>query len=223
MFPSLVLKNQFGEESNNAIIGGSSQIQCSFVVDHANGNGLGIRSLKGQGVAKVFMHTTATPAVGSPNPAVGYIVVQLSSAYAAYAGGTAGFVAPISGTPINVTSGLTVGQAYIITSVGTTTAAQFQSLGLPTGIVPAPGVSFIATSASAGVGTGVVEVPMATGSGIDHIEIVGDPNLTSGPSQGGAQIICLALGGAPLAATAPADGTVIGLTFNMIPVASEQI
>src|SRR5665213_768068 len=34
-------------------------IDCNFVVDAANGNGRGIRSLKGQGVKNVFMNTSA--------------------------------------------------------------------------------------------------------------------------------------------------------------------
>lgn len=35
-------------------------IDCNFIVDPANGNGLGIRSLKGSMVKNVFMHTTAS-------------------------------------------------------------------------------------------------------------------------------------------------------------------
>lgn len=35
-------------------------IDCNFVVDSTNGNGLGIRSLKGQGVKNVFMNTSAS-------------------------------------------------------------------------------------------------------------------------------------------------------------------
>src|SRR5665213_3357227 len=47
-------------------------LDCSFIVDSTNANGLGIRSLKGSGrVAQVFMHTTATPATGNPNPVAG--------------------------------------------------------------------------------------------------------------------------------------------------------
>src|ERR1017187_394412 len=47
-------------------------LDCNFVVDSANGNGLGIRNLKGSGrVAQVFMHTSATPAAGNPNPVAG--------------------------------------------------------------------------------------------------------------------------------------------------------
>src|ERR1035437_5675784 len=34
-------------------------IDCNFIVDSTNGNGLGIRSLKGPGVAHVYMHSSA--------------------------------------------------------------------------------------------------------------------------------------------------------------------
>jgi hypothetical protein len=34
-------------------------VNCNFIVDVTNGNGLGIRSLKGAGVANVFMHTNS--------------------------------------------------------------------------------------------------------------------------------------------------------------------
>lgn len=43
-------------------------LDCNFIVDSTNGNGLGIRSLKGPAIKDVFMHTSATPAPGNPNP-----------------------------------------------------------------------------------------------------------------------------------------------------------
>jgi hypothetical protein len=100
-------------------------IDCNFVVDAANGNGLGIRSLKGQGVKNVFMHTSATPLSHrgylNPNPAVGYALVQLDGNYNRYLGGFSGFASPTSGSPIQInsgTAGLTVHNPYIIASVG---------------------------------------------------------------------------------------------------------
>lgn len=159
-------------------------IDCNFVVDSTNGNGRGIRNLKGQGVQNVFMHTSAAftgtshtstlidgiasgtssfvvgmpiqgsgipvgakiasivssgsitisvattssttasftyQAVGSPNPAAGFALVQLSSNYNRYLGGFSGFVSPITGSsiPIDATdAALTVGNPYVITSVG---------------------------------------------------------------------------------------------------------
>ena len=97
-------------------------IDCSFVVDPANGNGLGVRSLKGQGVEKVFMHTSAPLAgSGNPNPAAGYALVKLRSNYNRYLGGFSGFVSPVTGSALNIAAGsaaLTVGHPYVISSVG---------------------------------------------------------------------------------------------------------
>jgi len=103
-------------------------VDCSFVVDSTNGNGLGIRSLKGQGVKNVFMHTSATPGKGSngylnPNPAVGFALIQIAYNYTRYYGGFSGFASPTTGSNIAINgSALTVGQPYIITSVGHATA-----------------------------------------------------------------------------------------------------
>ena len=55
-------------------------LDCNFTVDQTNGNGAGIRSLKGQGISNVFMNTTASMtgtvattanAITSINPASG--------------------------------------------------------------------------------------------------------------------------------------------------------
>jgi hypothetical protein len=99
-------------------------IDCNFIVDSANGNGLGIRTLKGQGVKNVFMHTSATPAVHrgylNPNPAVGYALVQLDGNYNRYLGGFSGFASPTTGsTSVINSTALTAGNPYIIASVGT--------------------------------------------------------------------------------------------------------
>ena len=154
-------------------------------------------------------------APGNPNPAAGYIVVQLSDNYFRYFTGFSGFGSPVSGTPILVTTGTTAGLAYTIVSVGTTSVAQWQKLGLPVGIVPAVGVSFIATATTTATGTGAIEVPLATGAGIDHIEVVGDPNQTinnPGYTNGirnkpFVTLACYKNG----ALTAPANGTPISL------------
>lgn len=195
------------------------QIDCNFVVDPANGNGLGIRSLKGAGIGNIFMHASVTPGSSNgqlnPNPAAGYISVQFTENYNYYYFGTAGFVSPLSGTPLTATTAHTT---YVIVSLGTTTLAQWQAAGLPVGIVPAVGAAFVAIATGAIGGTGAVEVEAAAHSGIDHVEVVGDPNQTI-VSQAGAvmgqpngasmQLVCLDAG----AATAPAVGTVIGLSF----------
>lgn len=185
-------------------------LDANFVVDSTNGNGLGLRTLKTEGIANIFMHTTSTPAAGSPNPAAGYIYVQFSDSYNSYIDGFSGQVAPLSGSPIS--SGLTIGVPYVIVSLGASTTAQWQTAGVPTNVIPSVGLSFIAAATSV-AGGGTVEAVLV--SGIDHIEVVGDPrqSLTSQtPGQGGYMILkCLAAG----SVTAPADGTVLGLDFQM--------
>lgn len=195
-------------------------LDCNFVVDSTNGNGLGIRSLKGPYVSNVYMHTSATPATGNPNPVAGTIVIQLNDAYSRSYSGFDAKVSPVSGTPIVVTAAgahLVVGTAYIIVTVGSTTTAEWHTLGVPIGVTPAVGVSFIAAVTGTGSGSGAVEVTAAAGTGICSIETVGDPNLSIAPDptagQGyGASLIlqCRDYAGA---IAAPADGSVISLAF----------
>lgn len=98
-------------------------IDCNFIVDAANGNGLGIRSLKGMGVKNVFMHTSTTPGSNrgqlNPNPLAGYALIQLDSNYNKYCGGFSGFVSPLSGSNVAINgSALTAHQPYVIVSPG---------------------------------------------------------------------------------------------------------
>ena len=218
--PLLIVKNQFGEQSNLAVLGGSAALDINFVVDSANGNGLGVRSVKvvgaaqGQPTPTVYMHTSATPAVGSPNPAAGLIQVAFpSNSFTAYVGGYAGMASPVSGTPILVTTGVVAGGAYIIASLGNTPAAGWHTLGVPASITPAVGVSFVAPATVVTTGTGVIEA--AGVSGIDHVELIGDPNLSLATGQ--VLLQCLASG----VLAAPADGTVIGLRFVFAATFSE--
>lgn len=197
-------------------------IDCNFVVDSTNGNGLGIRSLKGPYVQAVYMHTSSTPATGNPNPASGTIVVQLQDNYSRSYTGFNAIVSPVSGSDVKIdNSAMTAGVAYIITTLGDASLAKWQAIGVPIGITPAVGVSFIAAS-NGGAGntsTSRVQTTAATGSGIASIETVGDPNLSIAPApsagQGyGASFIlqCHDYAGA---LAAPADGSVISLVFEL--------
>lgn len=102
-------------------------VSCNFVVDATNGNGLGIRNLKGAMVRNVFMHTSATPGTNAkylnPNPASGYAIIQLKDNFNRYCGGFSGYISPTTGSSlaINATA-LTPNAPYIITSVGHATA-----------------------------------------------------------------------------------------------------
>lgn len=233
----LVAKNQFGEQQVlNVLPGSSGQIDVNFVVDSTNGNGLGIRSLKGPGystaagvpgVSNVFMHTSTTPAGGNPNPAAGLIVVQFAKNYSAYIGGYSGAVSPLTGSALTLSAGggaIVAGNAYVIVSLGTTTtAANFVTAGLPVGNVAAVGAAFIATAAAAtGTGLGNAQVQAVGVSGVMSFEIMGDANQTLNGTSGSQLILqCLAptvSGSAyqtPMLPTAPANGSVIGLRFVM--------
>jgi hypothetical protein len=195
-------------------------LSCNFVVDSANGNGLGIRSLKGSGIQSVHMHTSATPSAGNPNPASGIILVHFQDTYNRYLSGFSGFVSPTTGSPVTATVNHTT---YLIASLGTATLAQWQAVGLPVGIVPAVGAAFTAT-ASMTIG-GSASVIQPGDSGIASIEVVGDPNTTiispcplsppqpAGPMAGG-RIVLQCLNGSGVL-TAPANGSVCGLNFYL--------
>jgi hypothetical protein len=331
----------------------------NWIVDPANGNGLGVRSVKGQGIENVFMHTTGTPGKGpngylNPNPAPGFALIQLSYNYNRYCGGFHGFVSPVTGGTIAINStALTIGDPYVIVSPGHATAGtetigmvadvagslastwfklydgygntfavwynvsgtgtapvvplatlvevqistgdsaatvgsktavilnaltasqilnptapqgvfsftvtgtttltlvstqtnpygplpgvaadgtiptgftftlvdfnsnltNWQQVGLPKGVVPAIGASFIATatgSSAGGGSTGLVQAPGT--SGVDHIEVIGDPNQSFGPipmggspNVGGWLLVQFLFEGA---VTAPTTNTVVGV------------
>lgn len=161
---------------------------CRFTVTPTNG--LGITALKGQAAQNVFMHTSTTPSAGpngliNPNPAAGIIMVQLADNFTQLYGVTATITSPLSGSSLNVDlsdAALTVGALYVITALGTTTAADWKALGVPSGVAAAVGVSFVALAVGVGVGTGTVQAPAAAGSAIDHVELVGSPTLMLGPT-----------------------------------------
>lgn len=199
-------------------------VDCNFIVDSTNGNGLGIRSLKGNGVANAFMHTSSTPAVGNgnflnPNPASGYAVIQMADNYNRLYTVDGGFVSPLTGS--NLTS-ITAGLVYVIVVLGTATQAQWQALGLLPGVTPALGAAFVAASTGAIPGSGAVK--LSSNSGISAIEVIGDSNQTIAPvgiiayPGIGAQIILQFLGATDADTTtlipkAPADGSVCSLSF----------
>lgn len=203
-------------------------LDCNFVVDSTNGNGLGIRSLKGPAVQNVFMHTSASPGAGNsnpatpgvsvinPNPAAGTIIIQLQDNYNRSFSGFNAIVSPVSGTPLTST---TANVANVIVSLGTATLAQWQAKGLPRGITPAVGVAFVPSASGLIGGSAAVEIAAAAGSGVMSIETLGDPNLTLSPapsqSQGfGGQII-LQVRDITGALANPANGSVISIAMYL--------
>ena len=198
-------------------------VNLNFIVDSTNGNGLGIRSLKSNGyVENVFMHTSVTPGVNNghtnPNPALGYAVIQFKNNFNYYLGGFSGEIVPLAST--NLTS-TTAGSPYVITSLGTTTLAQWHTAGLIPGVTPAVGQSFIALATASFGGTGHVGAPGVPTTQI--ITVVGDPNSMINNSavaaNAGAYFVMQFT--APtdastttLVAANPADGAVVGMCFR---------
>lgn len=198
-------------------------VYLNFIVDHSNGNGLGVRSVKSNGyVESVFMNTTATPGkIGNatnPNPVAGYALVTFKNNFNYYLGGFSGQIVPLTSTS---TTSLTAGHAYVITSLGTSTAANWQTAGLPLGFTPAVGQSFISliTGSITGSGTvGLAGIPTT-----QVVSVIGDPNQQLNNANiatyAGAKVLIQFAAATnssttTLVAAAPADGTTVGLTFN---------
>lgn len=206
------------------------QLDCNFIVDSTNGNGLGIRSLKGPGIVNVFMHTSASPGVGNngitnPNPAAGTILVQFADNYNRIYTGSDSIVSPL-GSSIKVDASdaaLTPGVAYVITILGDATAADWVALGVPPGVTPAVGCAFIALVSGSGVASVSRVAPTAAaGSNIFRIETVGDTNQSIAPNAllqpYGAQVILQCRNDSSSDASqiaAPANNSVISLNFLM--------
>lgn len=194
-------------------------VDCNFVVDPDNANGLGISNLKGQGVTNVFMHTSQTPGANggytNPNPASGIIMVQLSDNFNKYYGGFCQMHSPNGAATTSTVANV----INVITVLGTATLAQWQAVGLPKGITPAVSVAFIATSAALIGGSAQTAIVAAAGAGVDHIESGGSPNLSLAPvPQGGTPyyggfLYFSAYKNTVL--TAPASATVIRAAFYM--------
>lgn len=195
-------------------------ISCSFIVDATNGNGLGIRSLKGPGVQAVYMHTSATPDVSNPNPASGTILVQLQDNYSRSLSGFRSIVSPTSGSALKIdNAAITVGVAYVISTLGDATEAKWHSIGVPAGVTPVAGLAFIATSDGGSVNTSTSRVMASatTGSGIAAIESFGDSNAVIAPNglaaQGYGAYFILQCRDYAGAIAAPANNSVISINF----------
>lgn len=153
-------------------------LDCNFTVTPTDG--AGVTNLVGPGIQNVWMHTSTTPTTGNPNPAAGYAVIKLQDTYNKFYLAGYSLQSPLTGAEISISgsSVLTVGVPYVITTVGTSTAANWQAVGLPQGITPAVGVCFIATATGSATGTGKVKINATGGAGVSTMDILGDPNTT---------------------------------------------
>jgi hypothetical protein len=104
--------------------------------------------------------------------------------------------------------------------LGTTTAADWTALGVPAGVSPAVGVTFIAKATGAGTGSGQVQT--MTLSGVQDIELLPGFQLAlTSSNQNGGGILIFKLTGATnsstttLIPTAPADGSIIRIVLGL--------
>ena len=187
------------------------QVSLNFVVDATNG--LGITSLKSNGyVNNVFMHTSGAPTSNNgmlnPNPANGFALIQMKQNFNVFLGATGSFTVPTATSTKIDNSVLVVGQVYVITVLGTSTAAAWHAVGVPAGVTPAVGVSFVALTIGAGANTSTSRVQLPTSSLITQIETVGNTNVAtaSNIATNAGQFVMLQFGvaGTP---TAPAAGS----------------
>ena len=145
--------------------------------------------------------------------AAGNYRIQLEDNYAKLLGIQASMQAPVSGADVAVTA-LTPGVIYQITSLGTTTQAQFVTAGVPSGITAAVGVVFKAAATS--LGTGAAKILGA--SGVSSVEQIGQSvNMLnnqpfSNRSGGFVDIRCLDASQAPVD---PAAGSVLSICIRL--------
>lgn len=159
-------------------------IDCNFIVAAANSGARGISSLKGPGVQAVYMNSSAaTPAKAI---AAGTILVQLQDNYNKLFSVRCSIQSPSSGSDVKIdNSAMTAGVAYTITTLGNATAAKWLAIGVPAGVTPAVGVSFIAlTNGGAGNAlTSRVQAAATAGSGVASIELVPSGDADLAPSR----------------------------------------
>ncbi len=206
------------------------EINLQFTVTPSNG--LGITSLKSNGyVNNVFMHTSTTPTSNNgmlnPNPSVGYALIQLKQNLNVFLGRFHTFTSATTGS-IKIDNGatLTIGDAYIISTLGNATAAQWTLVGIPAGVTPAVGVSFIAIATGGGAGnTSTSRVSTPVPSGILTMEVVGSPTLSTNSniaSNAGEFVLVSFLAPTltsttihnnPMIPTAPTTATVVSMTL----------
>lgn len=160
--------------------------------------------------------TVAGPGVQSVTRlAAGFYKVRFQDNYNRFYG-FEGMVKSDNGVGVAAGS-LSPGSVYTILTLGTTTTAQWVTAGVPVGITPAIGVTFLCAATSGGTGTAA----LATASGVYSLEVVGEPNTTMAPAgvgNMGGYVVVRCVGPTATADTAqisvdPADGSKLWLQF----------
>ncbi len=157
------------------------QIDASFTVLATNADG--ISGLKAPGVQNIFMHTSTTPSASNPNPAAGNIIVRLQDNYQRLIAVEAMLQSANSGSDVKIdNSAMTAGAVYVITTLGNATAAKWHTIGVPAGVTPAVGVSFVAASNGGAGNTLTSRVQTQATMTTMNIAVVGNPDTTVAPN-----------------------------------------
>lgn len=179
----------FGNNGNKLYTNVAKPILVNLQFTVTPTNGLGVTSVKSNGVVNnVFMHTSTTPAANNgftnPNPLAGYAWIQLKNNFNQFLGLGSGMVSINTGTPVLIdNSAMVVGQPYVITVLGNATRAKWVSIGVPVGVVPAVGVSFIALTNGGAGATLTSRVQAPSVSGVSSVEVIGTTNTMINEAQ----------------------------------------
>lgn len=188
-------------------------------------NGLGVTSVKSNGyVRNVFMDTSTTPAANNgatnPDPQAGIAMIQLYNNFNTFLGLNWSIQSPLTGSTKIDNSAMTTGVAYVISTLGDATLAKWQAVGVPLGVTPAVGVSFIALSNGGAGNVLTSRVSTPNPSTIVAVEVVGTPSTmianSSIATYGGAYLFLNFLGATnssttTLIPTAPVTGSIVSL------------
>lgn len=203
------------------------EVSLQFTVTPSNG--LGITSLKSNGyVENVFMHTSTTPTANNgftnPNPAVGFAVVQFKQNFNHFMGISAHSINPPNVTATKIdNSAMTIGQVYVISTLGNATAANWTQIGVPAGVTPAVGVAFtaLAVGVTGEANTSTSRVMLPSIGANTCVEVVGNTDLmipANVATNAGQQIFLQFLAATSSSVTtliplAPTTGSIISLSM----------
>lgn len=175
-------------------------IDCNFDVGATGAVG----TLRGPGVTSVT------------RLAVGTYKVLFQDNYNKFFGVTHWLASPNSGANVAVTA-INPTTVYVITVVGTTTTAGWNTAGVPVGTTPAVGVTFLCAATTTGSG----QAKVVGVSGNNSIEVVGLPNTTlQNSTTPGGYVVIQCLGPTNSSTTTqipvdPANGSILGLSFYL--------
>ena len=141
--------------------------------------------------------------------AAGVYELKLEDNYNRFLSFSSQLIAPVTGAAVTGGSFVT-GTPYVIQSLGSTTSAQWEAAGVPTGNVASVGDAFVALGAGAGTGT----VKAVGTSGVFAISVFGDVQASISPAVTGSLIYfkCIDAAGA---AVDPTSGSQLYFEVKM--------